>query len=214
MLLALCVKGQEASDEPVIQATLTGIALERRVSDLYLRNGKEYQQINFYPGVRSASVAYEGPREISLFTKGKNVEGETTWVPVASTLLQGFASDYLLFVSRNSTSSPVKMLALPEDLADFKTGSYRFVNLTEKNIALKLGEERASIRPLNFADVSSSFKHGTSYESLLVELPEGDASPQLIYSTSLYYNERVRMLYLISPVEGTSKVKLTGIPQQ
>ena len=199
---------------PPVQAKLTGIALERTVKDLYLWNGAEYQQVDFYPGVRSRSVRYAGPRKISLFEQGTNAEGEIIYKPLVSTELVGDASDYLLFVSRKSDSGAVQLVAIPEDLTDFGVGAFRFVNISQRNLAMKLGDERFAIQPMNFADVRGDFESGTSQESVIVELPRDNGAPKVLYSSSIYYNENVRMLYLISFQEGSSKVRLTGIPQK
>lgn len=212
----LILNGQNISseEEPPLQANLTGISLDRKISDLYLWTGQEYKQVNFYPGVRSGRIRYAGPKLIQLYEKGENAEGETTWNSVARTELKGGASDFLLFFSKESGASEVQMFAMPEDFSEFNIGSYRFVNLTERRLALKLGEERALLSPMNFADLSANFEHGTSYRSLLVELPQGEGDPELIYSSALYYNKNIRMLYLISSVDGSSSVRLTGIPQK
>lgn len=210
--------GQSVSSEevPPIQANLTGVSLNQNVRDLYLWTGKEYTQVNFYPGVRTRRVAYAGSRSVGLYKKLNKGEGEVEWTMVAQAELKGNASDYLIFVSKDPASSTVGMFALPEDLAQFKIGSYRFINLTNKRLAIKLGDVQSVLKPMGVKDVSGEMEHGTSYRSLIVELPENDigVDPKLLFSSSIYFNENVRMLYLISNNENGSGIRLTGIPQK
>jgi hypothetical protein len=197
---------------PAIQTKLTGIALGSPVKDLYLYDGQEYRQINFYPGGRSASVRYAGPQLLQLFEQRKNIEEGITYHAVANAQLKTMASDYLLFVSRTSAAAPVQMLAIPEDLSKFKVGSFRFINLTEKALAIKLGEARSLLKPQDYADLSHNYESGKSYETMIVELTKENQAPQRLFHSSLYFNKDARMLYLISD-KGPRGIQLTGIPQ-
>lgn len=207
--------GQETNadtEDQAFKAKLTGVAIGGKVSDLYILSGGDYEEVDFYVGVRSKSIRYAGPRSLNLYTQETGEDGETLYRSVAATELRGNASDYLLFVSKDSEK--IRIFSLPEDLSSFPYGSFRFVNLTKKNIAMKLGDSKTLIKPNDSADVDGGFEHGKSYQTLMLELPANGDPAKPLFSSQIYFNENMRMLYLISADGDSSRIRLTGIPQK
>ncbi|TVP76005.1 MAG: hypothetical protein EA353_12830 [Puniceicoccaceae bacterium] len=197
-----------------ISVQISALSLDQEIQNLkFLTNG-EVNELNVFTTSRSNVHRYQGPPRMTFFREKPGVDGEVIRTPVGSVELNQSAGRYLLFFVRQpGTAEQYGILALPDSLSDFQPGSFRFVNLAPFNIAVQLGEERFMIEQRDFKDVRGNFEHGTRYRTVMVSLPNGE-DPVPSYSGRVFFNERMRMMYIIFPSEGgqPGQIRFVGIP--
>lgn len=204
----------QSGETPMISVEINALALDREIQGLKFLSGGEVKELNVFTSSRSNVHRYQGPPSLTFFRESIGAEGEAIRTPVGSVVLNQSTRRYLLFFARQSgTPEQYSILPLPDSLNDFQPGSFRFVNLAPFNIAVQLGEERFMIEEKDFVDVRGDFKHGTRYRTVMVSLPNGQ-DPVPSYSGRVFFNERMRMMYVIFPQTdgGPGQIRFLSIP--
>jgi hypothetical protein len=220
LLAAFSLVGiSHAQPEPVLSASISGLALDAQINDLKLLSKGETLDIDLYTTTRSRRLKYNGPETLTFFRESEVLtpEGEPIRTPVGQVTLDGLHPRYLLFFDKQAGDiERYSIFAIPDTTEDFKAGTYRFLNLAPFKVALKIGDSKHFLTEKNITDVSGNFEHGNYYQTMMLSLPEGEAEPVPAYSGRIYFNKHMRMLYIIRPKEGgkAGTIKFTGIPDR
>lgn len=212
--LTIFLNQGKADVENLISVRFSAIALDQNIEGLNFMSNNEVGEIDIYTSTRSRLHRYQGPPRLTFFREVEDAEGELIRTPVGSVVLDESTDRYLLFfIRRNSDTEQYSILALPDGLSDFTPGSFRFINLAPFRIAIQIGEERILLNERDYGDVRGRFEHGNHYKTLMISLPEGE-DPLSSYSGRLFFNQRMRMMYIIFPdLDGRpGQVRFTGIP--
>ena len=197
---------------------ISTLSLDGRPRDLYFESAGKVVSIYAFKNQRSQTIEYRGPETITFFRKSTELDenGEAKRIPAGSCRLLGDSQEYLLIFSKDpSDSERYRIFAMNEAWSTFPPGAYRFLNLSEYEIALKLDEEVHRIKPQNFTDISGNFAENSNQRAIMVSLPEGK-SPLKVFEGFMYHTKGLRMLYLISPKgdQQSGQVQFTAIPQK
>jgi hypothetical protein len=204
----------ENNTHQTVSLQISALALDGDIPGILFFNNEVVEQLDIYTTTRSRLVNYEGDPELIFFRESRDDQGDLIQKPVGSVSLPATVNRYLLFFMRRAGDEErYNIIALPDDLSNFPPGSFRFINLAPFPIGVQVGEERLLLNERDYGDIQGSFEHGNRYRTLLISLPEGE-EPVASYSGRLFFNQRMRMLYLIFPdITGNpGQVRFTGIP--
>jgi hypothetical protein len=214
LLLPFYLNTAQGNNQEGISVQISALALDQNISELMFINGESIDELDIFTTTRSRLVRYQGNPQLTFFREARDEEGAVFRNPVGSVTLSPNVNRYLLFfMQRPGDSERYNILALPDDVTNFPPGSFRFVNLAPFRIAVQVGEERLMLSERDFGDVKGRFEHGNRYRTLMISLPEGE-DPIPGYSGRLFFNERMRMLYVIFPDPSgrPGQIRFTGIP--
>lgn len=209
----------QPEDPALLNAGISGLALEDEIRDLKLLSAEGPQTIHLYANARSRTIQYSGPDTLVFFREKEAPAGEEgpLRIPVGRVTLDGQHARYLLFFTKKTSSEEsYSIFAIPDTTDGFKAGTYRFLNLAPYDVAVKIGESRHVLKERNITDVAGDFEHGNYYQTILLSLPDKAKDPVPAYSGRVYFNKHIRMLYIIRPRAGGSpgKIQFTGIPER
>ena len=215
--LAACATALNAQNKPA-QVRLTALSLNARILDLKYESKGKVQSLYVFKNQRSEAFNYTGPKTITFFRESGALDkdGKPVRTTVATCKLPSLKGQFLLILSKvDQDDEAYKIIPIADDWEKFKPGTYRFLNLTPFNIALKLEDTVHMIKELNFTDVSGDFKDDSNYKAIMVSLPDGK-KPVRIFEGHMYYTDELRMLYIITPKNGsrTGRVNFIAIPQK
>lgn len=202
-----------------IVTSISGISPDEKIEDLKVSSNGEYKDLDLYPATRSRLLKYTGPRQISFYRENKALseDGEVTRKLVGQVKLDGEHSRYLLVFNRNpGETESYSIIAIPDSNEEFEAGTYRFLNLASFKIAVRIGESLHMLPAGSITDVTGDFDHGNYYQTLMLSIVDDSADPVPAYSGRVYFNQHMRMLYIIRPKIGgkVGRIEFTGIPDR
>lgn len=214
--LAACATALNAQNKPA-QVRLTALSLNARILDLKYESQGKVGSLHAYKNKRSKAFDYTGPRTITFFRESGALDedGNPVRTTVATCKLPSKRGQFLLILSKlDKNKEAYTILPIADDWDQFKSGTYRFLNLAPFDIALKLKDTVHTIKERNFTDVSGDFKDDSNQKAIMVSLPDGE-NPVRVFEGYIYYTEELRMLYIITPKPGNraGRVNFIAVPQ-
>lgn len=184
-------------DEKAVTVDFIGLSLPDVISDIYYFVGDIKCPVALSSGIFSRDYHYHGLPMLVFYRDEPDNEGVMQPVEVASVKLPHESSQLsLLFVPDGNAKGHYRVLAFADDTSNFKGGAYRFVNMTNRHIAVALGEER---RELNRGQ-SVVIGMTEQSRSATVQVKLAAAAKEewkLIFSTNWAVSPRVRSLVII-----------------
>ena len=207
------------AEEPIVNVTISCIALERGLEDLiYISNG-EVRTLVLFKEQRSSTSRYIGPPRITFFKEieARDLNGETIIerIPVSTWDVPTETGAYLLVWTRDRRNTDRYLtIAFEDDWKNFPIGSVRFLNLAPFELAVKLEEEIYQIQAQGQTTLNPEFDSSGNRKAIMVSLPR-DEKPLRVFDGFMYYTPTVRTLYIVLPKEGgrPGRVKFRSIPE-
>ncbi len=197
MLCVLMGQALFGQEEKTVTVDFMGLSLPDAVDGIYYVVGDIKCPVEFSPGFLSREYHYHGLPKLVFYRDEPDSEGVMQPVEVASIKLPRGASKLsLLFVPDGNAEGHYRIRAFADDANKFQGGGYRFVNMTNRHIAVALGEER---RELNRGQ-SVVIGMTEQSRSATVQVKLAAAAKEewkLIFSTNWAVNPRVRTLVII-----------------
>lgn len=194
-LLPVLASGQSLNDEERINVTFSALSWEKPLGEtLYVRpaNGDPIP-LTTHHVKRSESIDYFGPNPIVFYRK-LNGNPEPRYQPVASIEIDpNLIRPLLLFTE---TPNELRVISMEDSFESFPTGSYRFFNLTDKDLVAKFGEEVMQLKPRKTAILNQPFDDTTDYHVLFVVRDSDGVKP--LYSNRWRHNENFRYVVIVS----------------
>lgn len=153
---------------------------------------------------------YFGPPRLTFFKESVNKEGVPVRTPVAFTdLNRTYGRGILVFTSPQN--GRYRIFPVFIDTNNFAAGSYRFFNLTDRNVFVRLGDERASIRPRGETVIQPRVENRQSFSAQMAS-PDKNGELELIFSTEWTHqsNKRV-MVFFYDDGSGSVQVKIQPV---
>lgn len=164
------------------------------IDALYTYNKGEYIKLNPNGFTKTRNLQYSGPAPFTLFTKSINEKGIEVFEP--SIQLPQVAAMQSPFILLLRTGEDYKGYAYDENASNFKQGEYRFVNLTEVDLGVKVGDDVKKIASTE--DVSIRPRNADLHQVLGVVLAADTATGwRQVYSISWEFNPKIRTLVFI-----------------
>ena len=210
LFVTLTIGYAEDREAEFVSVDIGMISVGKTIKDVFYNSGGEKVSCNIYPNVTVPDLRYEGPSQIVFYKSQTGGQGDlelgTVKIPPNS------SSVILLFLGDSKNSNNYNILCFPHDKGTFPLGTYRFINLTKNTIFLQLGETKLAIEAGKYKNLVGVFTNNSYHQALMVSLTEDGLTPA--YANQIYYNERLRVMYLILPTDNTHNglVKLVGVP--
>ncbi|MEO0510452.1 MAG: hypothetical protein AAF065_11395 [Verrucomicrobiota bacterium] len=212
-------EAQENGSENV-NVTWSAISLSRNISGLKYVSGNEVRKLDVFRGARTKKVTYRGSEVIYFFRQqgsGNDPDDAENRKIVGAVTLPNTSGNFLFLFSKSPKADyTYDITAIPDDLATFKPGMYRFINLAPFDIAIQLGDQRKLIKHMNYTDISAKAEHNSYQQTVMLSLTKQGAKPFRSYEGNLKYLEDQRIIYIISPRKGgrPGRIALTAIPER
>ncbi|MBG28549.1 MAG: hypothetical protein CMI31_00915 [Opitutae bacterium] len=145
---------QDDAKEPRLSFTFKALAFARVPGLDEVFHGEDEEKAGLRLPTRNFSPAakYEGTNPVTFFNRKTNDEGELEYFPVAAvTVKKEWKNALLIFfpTSRQvatTTGRRFQVLAVDGELASFRGGGRHFVNVSGKDVAATIGEQKLLIQ--------------------------------------------------------------------
>lgn len=217
LVCLLAIAGTCFAQNQNVNVTLSALALDGRIRDLKYESNGSVEALYAFKDQRSETFKYSGPKKLVFFRELEQFDenGAPKRQPVAECMLPGSSGQYLLIISEDrGAGERYRIFPIADDWATFRPGTYRFMNLTPFEMALKLDDKVYQIGSKSLKDVSGNFENNSHQRAIMVSLPP-EQDPLRVFEGYIQYTDDRRMLYLITPKEGgrLGRVRFTAIPE-
>ncbi|MEM7790127.1 MAG: hypothetical protein AAF546_01885 [Verrucomicrobiota bacterium] len=192
-----------------VSVKLTAITLSGGIKDLKYESKGKIESLNVFNSVRSAPFDYVGRPEVVFFRElaPLSEESEPRRQVVGKVQIPTMTGEYLVIFSKlPGSSEQYRIAVLPDSLAVFKPGMYRFINLSPHDIRIQIGTEQTIIPQYGHRDLESRGEESKYQNTLIVSLPDKTkfegAKPYRIYKGSLFFSSNLRTIYIMSSIPG------------
>ncbi len=152
--LSKAVLAQGEAKEPRLSFAFKALAFARVPGLDEVFHGEDEEKAGLRLPTRNFSPAakYEGTNPVTFYSRKTNSEGELEYFPVAAvTVKKEWKNALLVFfpTSRQvatTTGRRFQVLAVDGELASFRGGGRHFVNVSGKDVAATIGEQKLLIR--------------------------------------------------------------------
>ena len=153
---------------------------------------------------RSAPVQYRGPREIVFYREENQVPGQEI-VPLAkASLREGLRNPLIVFIPRRegkTKGTPYLIKVIDDDPRDFPNGMVKFMNLTNKQLKIELGQTRKVRGALEPAEVFEYRLPDYFKGNIPVKISIAYPKKMLpLMHSRIFPNKDVRDIYFIWPI--------------
>jgi hypothetical protein len=178
--LLISVSGLSAQEEPQATVEFATLSWDKTIRDLYYFNGDEPVPVIVPNGSPGREMKYRGETQLTFYTQGKDSEGKIIDQSVGVVNFpEGDSSRLLLFVKSGDVGR-YRILSLNSDLDGFPLGAFKFCNLTDHRIALKVGEYGVSLESKENEVISLPQQEKTNVSVRLAAI-DGGEEWELIY---------------------------------
>jgi hypothetical protein len=153
---------------------------------------------------RSAPIKYKGSREIVFYRKEGQVPGQPI-NPLAKGLLrEGLRNPLIVFIPRRegkTKGTPYLIKVIDDDPRDFPNGMVKFMNLTNKQLKIELGQTRKVRGALEPAEVFEYRLPDYFKGNIPVKISIAYPKKMLpLMHSRIFPNKDVRDIYFIWPI--------------
>lgn len=204
-LLAICIGlslglGSSLADEAEYPVEVTGyfrvLGWSDTVRDLrYRQSADRIQTIHIPNGAISSEFRYAGPRDLVFYRQtGVDEEGQPILDPVTAIRLPAGQNQRLLLLFF-PTEEGLRVTALDEGGRGYVERGFRFFNMSNQPLALRVGERRGTLPPRSVEDLVAA-----NYDNQTVQIAaQIDGSWQLVYSSRWRPRSNMQTMTFIVP---------------
>ncbi|MCC5843443.1 MAG: hypothetical protein JJU05_04250 [Verrucomicrobia bacterium] len=128
-----------------VEFTVLGIGRPPNIPIGFIDQEGAFHRIPVQNIARSPLYRYKGEQPLELFTPGEVIEGEQTYRPIWQYPVQGKSTRILLLVS-DGDDVP-SFFVMDDSLETFDFGTYKYFNLTERQLVVLHDTEKFSLNP-------------------------------------------------------------------
>lgn len=205
--------------QEIVDVSISSVSLDSNKGNIKYESDGEVRSLRIFRGQRSSNFRYVGTLPIQFFREEEatNADGDTevVRVPVATAQLPRKSGEFLLVWSRDHSSpGTCRTFAIQENLSDFPSGGFRFLNLAPFDVAVKIEDSVNRLSALTHTDIVLGASEGKNRRATMISLPKDNES-LVVFDSYIKHMPNIRMLYLIVPqTTGRSgQVKFISVPQ-
>ncbi len=217
VLLSLCamvVCRAQSSAPQTYKLKFRLISWDSEISDLQMLNGDgNLTPVRILPNGRSPFYVYEGPGPVAFGRQKTGPDGKPLFEEAVTVPVKEFSERTLLMFSP-SPDARGRFLATGFDDTDaaLPAGSYRFANLSPKQLAIKCGDASGTVDPREFKTMQA--RTTDNPEIMPVEIwAKSDGGFQRVYSNRWPYGLTTRTLVFVYFVPGKKSFELKRIQE-
>ncbi|WP_309383751.1 hypothetical protein [Cerasicoccus frondis] len=186
-----------------IRVKFTSISWDKPIQEeLFVLSGGEMMPLQIHTMQRSKLVDYRGNNPIIFYRKSSNPSADIQFVPVAQVRVNSSLVEPLFIFFKQADD--YRIFVVEDSFEAFPVGSYRFLNLTDKDMIAQLGSNKIALNPRTLDALKGPFERTLEYQVAFVVREEDGLAP--IYYNRWMHVENYRYLILISE----SKSRDTG----
>lgn len=216
LLFPLSLLGQV---EEEIDITFSIVSLAGRIPKLSFESDSKISTLRIGKAIRSEKLSYQGSPVISFFEIIGNADpstGEVKRKELGRVAIPKSSKDLLfVFTKTHESALPYRVTPIPDDIATFQPGMFRFINLAPWDLAIEIGDTRKTVPSRNFTDIKANGLNQEFMPFRMFSLVDG-ADAVSAFKGSIYYSDQNRQIYVVSPRAKGKKgrVSFTVIPQR
>ncbi len=179
---------------------------------LHLFDGTTSQEIEL-PGMNLSPVYKLASGNINLRLLPDKVEDPKTISPDAPSVeIPETYTDFFLIISSDPDNkiAPVSIKAFNPANEAFKLGQILWINLTNKTITGKIGDQVLSLNPNSSAVVEAPRSDRGDYSVILNYLIEGKSDPYAICETQWQHNPASRAVVIVTSNQGRKAPRVSS----
>lgn len=137
---------------------------------------------------------YMGTPRLTFFTEQNQPDGSTMRVPEAYVDIPQTVDKAILLIYPDERTR-YRIIAISINGKNFAAGSYRFINLTQRDVAIKLGDVREVVKAGSHEVVLPAFGDRQRF-STQIAAPSKASGWELIFSAEWTHDRRKRVLVI------------------
>ncbi|GHB93418.1 hypothetical protein [Cerasicoccus arenae] len=200
-IIALCLQGIFAAKlfaQPTpetIRVTFSCISWNKPIGgNLYVNAGEGMEPVSIHTMQRSKPIEYEGPNPIVFYREPSDKADGMAYVPVARvTVKPGIHEPLFLFFG---SGDEYKIFEIEDSFDTFPVGSYRFLNLTNRNMLAQLGSNKLELNSRSLEKLMNPFESTHEYQVAFIVREKDELTPA--YYNRWMHFDNYRYLILIS----------------
>ncbi|MEP2776225.1 MAG: hypothetical protein ABJQ29_06955 [Luteolibacter sp.] len=166
-------------------------------SEMYYARGNKYLPLEFGMNSRSQIYTLGKGQDFTIFIRSEDPESKEPFTAIGRSAVPKGTKQVLFVVFKRPTKDglPLSILAIDDDLSEFKPGTFRFMNWTENPVGVTFGRKREIIRPRTHATLASEADANGAFVPFVIHSSNGDR----LYETRLIGQTTTRDLVFIMP---------------
>lgn len=178
------------------------IGIDTTRSDLYVKQGAEFEEVMVPLYERSASYHVETEGNLmQLYTKTETEKGPLFEIAVEGKLPSGAESALGIYLM-SSNGSP-RLYFYSDDWSDFPMRSYRLINISPVVISSKIDETLIRVQPLQSEIVKASLSSNNRYVIVMTVYKDGEEEWQPIFDRRVSLHSDWRSTGIVVLTDGT-----------
>jgi hypothetical protein len=147
-LLVLPVHAQNEQGEGVVRKRFTLAAFEQ-VTDqqIYYRDGRKMMPVTLKLGRRSEEYKLKADHGLELYIQEINADGESVHVLIGKPAKEKGYAKSLYLIDQSAQKGKLRIFEMNDSTENFPAGAFRFLNLTNLKIGIKLGSAAKVVAP-------------------------------------------------------------------
>jgi hypothetical protein len=217
VLLSLCAMAicrAQTSGTQTCKLKFRLISWDSEISDLQMQNGDgKVAPVRILPNGRSPFYTYEGPGPVAFGRQKSGPDGKPVFEEAVTVPIKEFSERTLLMLAPNPDARGRYFATGFDDTdAALPPGTYRFVNLSPKQLAIKCGDGSGAVAPKEALTLKA--RTTDNPEIMPVEIwAKSDAGYQRVYSNRWPYGPATRTLVFVYFVPGKKSFELKRIQE-
>lgn len=135
-------------DEPSVSIQFSTLSWGEAVRSIFFFNNEELVEHSVPNATPGRKIEYSGSNILTFYKKtGIDEDGEIIYSQIAEIDLPITHGEVLLIFVREPGKNSFRILPIPIESEQFGSGSYKFHNLTQRRVAIRLGEQTFIIEP-------------------------------------------------------------------
>ncbi|WP_309386290.1 hypothetical protein [Cerasicoccus frondis] len=184
-----------AQDAELLNTEFRCISWQRPIQEeLYVKSGGEYIPLKIHNMKRSGEVDYVGANPVVFYRKAKGQDGETIYMPAAQVGVSPGVEQPLFFFIQNGAN--YRIACIEDSFSKYPVGSYRFYNLTSKNLKARMGDIVLTLNSQQTSVLPQPFTDNVEYPvAFVINSPEG---VEPLYTNKWQHSEHHRYLIMVA----------------
>lgn len=215
-LLLSCIAKLQAQgpnpEELRVNVDFSIVSWDKPIFNLYYQSRGQVELIKFVPNIgRSEVFNYQGAPFLTFYVEdGVNEDGSIRYKQIAELNVSPAAKNLLLlFIPKGDDT--YKVISYADSMEDFPVGSFKFVNLTERQLAVNVGNNKLVIPPRGVEALSPKQLEDENNVDIKLAKPDEEGSWDMAHSSRWGYSANNRAICFVYEDPQTKRIIIRRI---
>jgi hypothetical protein len=176
--------------------------------DLFVKIKGKLQPIMVTDTARSPFYPHDKTDKIVIYRMLPGPDKEPVPTPIAQANITT-AGEWPLLIFLPATTgspSPYRIVALADDIRSFPASAYRFINLTDMELKIALGDQSHTLKGEGIHQFNLNMKNSTEAETRYVSVSLNTPKPEILYGNNWAVRPGQRTLVIIFKQNGVMQI--------